>query len=123
MDISKLTKQQVFDLVVAGLHSQGYKRSVSEDGLTCRYRGAYGRKCSIGHLIDDEEYEKRMEFCLWGHQPALRKVLGLPLGYNPLFALLEDLQHAHDFAESPTDMRDKLRNVAASHVLLFNEPV
>lgn len=50
--------QEVFDFVVKMLHGQGGK---STNGLICMYRAANGRKCALGWLIPDEEYDPKME--------------------------------------------------------------
>lgn len=54
----KLTKQEVFDKVVAHLRKQGCK-SIDADG--CLYRGPDGTMCAAGCLIDDEDYHPFME--------------------------------------------------------------
>lgn len=57
------TNQELFDIVWNALNLQGLtSMGSSETGvLLCSYRGSKGRKCAAGHLIEDDEYDPRME--------------------------------------------------------------
>jgi len=57
-----MTKQEIFDKVVAHLRQQGVKCASTEQGEElCAYRGADGTKCAIGALIPDELYDPKVE--------------------------------------------------------------
>jgi hypothetical protein len=55
-----MTPQEIFEKVLEGISSQGYKKSESITGR-CMYRGPNGLKCAAGHLIPDEMYNPMME--------------------------------------------------------------
>lgn len=54
-----MTKQEIFDKVVAHLRAQGGK-ALNENQM-CQYRARDGAKCAIGCLILDEHYSKSLE--------------------------------------------------------------
>jgi len=106
-------RQWFFDTAVRGLASQSFERSVG-DGGRCSYRGKNGRKCAVGYLIPDREYHREMEYhnaheTLRDH-PRLRR-------YRKW---LTRLQGAHDAADSPGDMVQRLY-AFASHERLDPE--
>lgn len=105
------TKQEIFDEVVKGLASQGFKQSLlpEKDGGGCAYRGDHGRKCAVGHLIPDEKYSKAFE----GDSVAeynIQEVLKSE-GYEDA-CFLDQLQHCHDSGHTPEGMRIRLRSEA-----------
>lgn len=51
--ICDLTAQELYDRALFGIRRQEYE--------SCRYRGDNGLKCTLGHAIDDEEYQPSME--------------------------------------------------------------
>lgn len=53
-----MTLQETFDKVVNGLRKQGCR---SLKNGRCRYRGDNGRKCAVGMVIPDEDYNPDME--------------------------------------------------------------
>lgn len=55
--------QEIFDTVWLGLKSQGFEGSfnTTECGPECAYRGEDGKKCAVGHLISDEDYQLDFE--------------------------------------------------------------
>lgn len=57
----QLTKQEIFDTVVAHAHAQKY-HSFFSDSDDCAYRGMNDTKCFIGALITDDEYDEKMEY-------------------------------------------------------------
>ena len=57
--MKKRTMQQEFNTSVRGIFAQGGP-SIRPDG-ECVYRGRGGKKCAIGHLIIDDEYDKKMD--------------------------------------------------------------
>lgn len=106
-NLASSTEQEVFDHVVYRLYRQDWKQSVSDDGVTCRYRGAHGRACAAGHCMTDEEYNsERMEGTVW-------KMLWLD-GVVPRMhgGLISALQRAHDESSKEYHMPNHLRTVA-----------
>ena len=123
-----MTLQEIFNRAVEGLAAQGFEPSRADDlhDAGCRYRGAGGRKCAVGHLIDDRHYARRIEGkgVDWVEvQSALRRS-GVTVNSESIHFLL-DLQAAHDdpaWMSSPADtMRDRLRAVATKHRLTLPE--
>lgn len=53
-----MTRQQIFDTVVAHLRQQGRR---SERNGACAYRGEDGAMCAVGCLIPDKLYDPAME--------------------------------------------------------------
>lgn len=105
------TRQEIFDLAWNGLKAQGFKRSKVVGGPRCLYRSQNGLKCAIGHCIPDEIYSPLME------EEGLDKVMEIIGVPDNLFPFAEDLQHAHDGAESPAGMEGNLRRFAERHSL------
>jgi len=57
MSVSKLkrtSKQNLFNMMWNGLKGQGWRRSMSDEGGGCLYRGDDGSKCAVGHCISDQ---------------------------------------------------------------------
>lgn len=55
-----MSPQEVFDKIVTHLRNQNCK-SVGPSFTICRYRGLGNRKCAVGIMIDDSEYESWMD--------------------------------------------------------------
>lgn len=58
------SRQERFNLVVAGLAAQGFKQAGTiypGGGFGCQYRGPNGTRCGIGHLIREEDYSPTLE--------------------------------------------------------------
>jgi hypothetical protein len=101
-----VNRQHIFNEVAVALVAQGV-RSVSEDNRQCRYRGAGGTKCAMGHLIPDELYSADFEGML--ASSLLISSRGrdiahlLSVNTNPNesddLMFLDDLQRCHDRAE------------------------
>lgn len=106
-----MNKQEIFDKVWAGLSSQGWAKSMMRPGSqACAYRGALGRKCAVGWLIPDQEYDPIMEGLpiSWflveraegrSRAMAFLKAIeagGVDLSEPGVLDLLESMQHAHD---------------------------
>lgn len=123
-DIVPLTKQEIFDRACKGLEAQGFKRSFQHENLSssgvCGYRGYRGRKCAIGHCLEDSDlngYEGPI-----GRLPEAARIrLGLRApadfksqndGYagpeRARYSFLQELQESHDFSSSPKIMKDSL---------------
>jgi hypothetical protein len=54
----QVSKQEVVNFAVREVYKQG---RASAGPNSCLYRGTGGRKCAIGHLIPDEEYNSEMD--------------------------------------------------------------
>ena len=52
--------QEVFDHITSSLLVQG-RKSKSDDSWQCRYQGAMGDKCAVGHCIPDDMYSPNLE--------------------------------------------------------------
>lgn len=111
------TRQEIFDKVASHLLRQNAKSVVTAGAIGCSYRGIEGRKCAIGILIDDDEYEPEMEgrsvgklldfpqcSWMWQHQGFLR-----------------ELQNIHD-TFPPEEWEDNLIRFSENHNLTFNKP-
>lgn len=128
--LTTMTKQEVFDIVVAHLLTQR-ERSQLHGGIyegRCMYRSPDGAlQCAVGCLISDDEYTRELDeiSCLPAVVHHLVPDLGTDLGelkQNPNYALLEDLQELHD--EAPVTLwESELRLTAQAHGLTFNPPV
>lgn len=118
--------QELFNQMVAGLASQGWKQSIQYDIPTvdqtkvdvCMYRGPDGRKCAIGWLIPDERYKKRME-----GKPITSIIYALPDFINITDAMkvtLAELQQLHDNAKSG-ELKEAFQLYANKNQLTFPE--
>lgn len=89
-----MNKQEIFDTVYEKLLKQG--KASTFDGK-CRYRGANGNKCAIGHLIPDELYESYMEGVGFVYLPE--NIIDYIVGDNKdsnIIIFMYYLQKAHD---------------------------
>lgn len=97
-----MNMQEIFDKAVGGVVAQGGPSSGVTEELTavclCLYRGDNGRKCAVGHLIDDSAYSSELE----GQNVSDEKVrwavensVGRELSRREV-EMLVDLQAAHD---------------------------
>lgn len=98
--LSKRNMQDILEATIMAIVSQGGP-SASYSGA-CRYRGLHGRKCAIGHWIDDEHYVESMEDAMIDDRFALRALnqsLGMKIhpGNND-FDFFYMLQATHDEA-------------------------
>jgi hypothetical protein len=92
-----MTHQEAYNTAVKGLAGQGFLRSVGRHG--CMYRGNEGRKCAVGHLIPDSQYNPAGE-ASWGLGQVMEDVPALRgLSYE----FLHNLQKAHDKAYTASD--------------------
>lgn len=96
------SKQEWLDLMIKTSLEGGFP-SLSEDGKLCRYRGAAGRKCTIGLLVDDADYGDGRVI---EGQTAEDIVHFLPAWVNgddaDVVAGLMDVQEAHDISAADT---------------------
>lgn len=117
--------QKLFDQCVAHLRKQGCKSSIpdsSEDSYICLYRSPEKHKCAIGCLIPDKDYKPEFE------EKNLDKLIreqALPNALHQEFlpnrALLNALQHVHDFIPI-NQWEESWKNVAANFGLQYKEP-
>lgn len=115
-----MTNQEIFDTAVKGLESQGYKRSINSNG-SCLYNGPDNTHCAVGWLIKDEDLDP--DAATYGvasllfMYPSLFKSLGTYEEVYEKLPFLEDLQTAHDGAESPEMMCGNLKYIADKYGL------
>jgi hypothetical protein len=100
--MSTPTLQEIFNQVRTHLLKQNAKsmKMVGTSDKMCAYRGDNDRMCSVGCLIKDEEYDKKMEsraVCDCDVFNAVERSLGgVPV---QTMSLLEELQNIHDMVE------------------------
>lgn len=110
--------QTIFNRAWTGLKAQEFLQSVKNN--TCAYRGQGGRKCGIGHCIDDRYYRETFEGSLFTDSDiidAVRLSLGMSVTDPRVFLLLNHVQSAHDRYPDPTDMQSNLRMIASDYKL------
>lgn len=118
------TRQSVFNQVYLGLQSQGFEKSVQQDGF-CMYRGLESRKCAVGHLIPDAEYQSLFDSNEDGSSYSINGLLEAGLGGPTLQAIvadvglgfLADLQSCHDSEDLEYRMQERLEDFAATREL------
>ena len=103
-----MTRQEAMNVACKGLAAQDWERSVDSGGQ-CLYRGPHGRKCFIGHLIDDDA-----DVAEAAVTEALLQSVGL-LPEDLMFA--QRCQRAHDSSRSASDMQSWLRLVCEQYEL------
>src|SRR5687768_12164409 len=88
--------QEIFNKVRNHLRQQG--RAATNRYGSCQYRGDGGTACAVGCLIPDEKYRPEMEvLSLRSFVVNFPDALPFVVRVNsPKFALLNDLQNAHD---------------------------
>ena len=104
-----MNAQEVFNTVVTGLRKQNAVSETPSGG--CAYRGEHGRKCAVGMLIPDDEYDPRKEGlrvkCLVSSKkPIPTLVLMFTEG---LGSLINAIQWVHD-----VEMREDERDVGVA---------
>lgn len=97
-----MTAQEVFDTAVTGVINQGGP-ALAMATRSCRFRGDNGRKCAVGWLISDEDYDPRMESftfptLLEAYPETLRDLV-------PHQKLLKELQLSHDAMLDDSELR------------------
>lgn len=114
--------QEIYDVSVTGLASQGFQNSYAEDG-TCAYRGTNGRKCAIGWCIPDDKYSPEIELksiaTILG-DPKLKMVLA-HFPYHVHVETLRELQMCHDLSYTTEGMRIALYDFGRKHRLQIPE--
>lgn len=93
-------KQELFDIVVAGIFSQGGP-SIKENikSTICLYRSQSGRKCAAGLVLPDTEYSTDFEHKIC----TVISWFKMHTDIN----FLEELQKIHDRYASNSDKLDK----------------
>ena len=113
-----MTIQEIMDKACKGLASQGFQRSMSNEG--CLYRGSGGKKCAIGHLIPDDLAEKWEGTNISGICMDRRESFDTVFqGVSTVF--LMQLQIAHDNGSIPEIMKSNLRKVCEDYSLTIPE--
>lgn len=113
-----MTKQEVFDKVLAHLRAQG--RKALDDRRQCMYRAPDGAKCAAGCLISDEQYGPRLE----GKSANMSKVhaalsaSGVPEDAMPV---VQELQGIHD-SHSPDQWEAEFARLAKEYGLTYAPP-
>ncbi|TPL42591.1 hypothetical protein [Mesorhizobium sp. B2-4-5] len=105
--------QQTFNTTYLGLQAQGWQRSYSETEMACLYRGPNGRKCAIGHLIDDGDYTSDMDALdsspgCFNLEDFRRRGMLMELS----LAEFKLLRKAHDNNEEPDEMKAAFEDIA-----------
>lgn len=115
IDVTTLeTAQEMFSYAVKKTIFQG-KKSRNTEGL-CLYRGPDDLKCSVGHLLTDEEADKignisALDLKVMVNE-SLEKSEVMPMRLHPHLDLLIELQKAHDRAEDDDFVTDFLTRAA-----------
>lgn len=105
-----MTNQEAFETMVRHLRKQGCQ-SISEDGTRCLYRGPNGRRCAVGVLISDGEYQER-----WDATGVRVDRLGLPWLGDLDMRLLEFMQFTHDHV-TPSRWEARFMDAAGTFAL------
>lgn len=106
-----MTQQETFNLVVAHLRKQG-TRAMHDDN--CAYRDDSGRKCAIGCLIPDDDYDDDLEGWNADDRPVasiLRR-----LGHDVI--LCAELQRIHD-SYQPRVWESEFEELASARGLIY----
>lgn len=118
------TMQEVFDKVVDHLRTQGEPAKNSRG--KCKYKTDSGLKCAIGCLIEDDEYNPKMEGLSLIFSPANDNSGLFPswMQREPINPLLNQLQRCHDFnGNDDSHWRDHLeegfKDIAKYYQLTF----
>jgi len=93
-----MNKQQIFDKAYTKIIEQGGPSYVPSQRL-CFYRGPDGRKCAVGHFIDDEVASNWEG---WAISDLDLDLLEMSETVSDNKALFEALQGAHDNATNRT---------------------
>lgn len=109
-----MTNQEAFEIMCNHLRLQEWCRSEDVYGY-CMYRGGKGRKCAVGVLISDEDYNPDMERknvdSLFSCFPSVDNGCSIHL--------LEDMQMFHDkvMVSERLPNIDNLRRIGLEHEL------
>ena len=120
------TLQRIFNIVVRGLASQGWRRSQGYHG--CAYRGEGGMACGVGHLLSNKVAKKADDGIVDSSGYAIRSLPGLIrnglLAASPKTAeFLRRIQSIHDMKVEGDSMRDGFNSLAKEYGLKWPEDV
>lgn len=88
LDLSRWSRQEIFDRVVRGLASQGWQQSIDGGGC-CVYKDQSGRRCAAGWLIPKGHILENT-FLSWTRLVEAGRIT------NGHRVLIENLQSIHD---------------------------
>ena len=115
MRMEPMTRQDMFNKAYIGLKDQNFEKAWDGASKGCMYRDKRGRKCAIGFLIPDFAYNH------WFEGKRVEQIYEV-LGFQDRDAnFLNELQHCHDGAGDPADMRNRLRHFAMMNRLTVPE--
>lgn len=123
-----LTRQEQFTRAYLGLAKQGFARSSTSKHATatCLYRGPEGRKCAVGHLIDDDEFiENTNSMGVYGliQDMCCREDVHMYTYGRKEINFLSDLQTVHDSGFTPEKMQAELSKFAEAQGLEIPQSV
>lgn len=103
-----ITKQEMFNLAVTGLRSQGFERcQVNGDPV---YGDAQGRHCAWGWI--DPKASEKPEFSRYFINGLMADGVGLAASLDLTgMAFATQLQWCHDDSRTPTTMERRLRQL------------
>ena len=111
--------QQVFDTVLAHARAQGcksvgphYFERANKTEQTCKYREG-DKKCFVGCLIPDSEYDPSFEGEQW-FQLVAHKLVS-----EDNMNLITSLQYIHDYSQ-PEDWEKEFKRVAKNEGLKYS---
>ena|ERR1700686_1536501 len=113
--------QEIFDTVVNHLRTQGHKAKNYAD-IACVYRARDGSKCAGGILINDEEYNPKMEKHLFDKVLNYYGPISLKERLLPHIELIMRLQSIHDTSEVK-DWEQGFKNCAEDFNLIYTSKV
>ena len=91
------TKQEIFDTVYDAIMDQK-ALSVSSNGMDGAYYSASGCRCSIGHLMSEEQAKALGEISLSVGKLVSEPLNSVPDWFHQNVDFLADLQDAHDMS-------------------------
>jgi hypothetical protein len=109
----KYTDLELVTRVRDGVIAQGGPSMVAINGVenhTCAYRGAGGRKCAAGLLIDDEHYSPEWNL-EQSYHPRVKQALIKSGVDESQFALVFRLQVVHDSFSTMKIWRENMDNI------------
>lgn len=113
-----MTTQEIFDYIVSHLRAQN-SRCINVITNNCLYRAGNGKKCAVGCLITNEEYQPEMEMKTF--HLLINSYSHLTIAnFDPISkSLLKDMQVIHD-DYLPGSWEKKFRDMAERFNLIFS---
>ena len=112
-----MTKQEIFDKAVIGLHSQNWQRCIDPNIVSftsCVYNGPNNTHCAIGWVFAIDSFSEGSDAAALFIESCLPPI---PNTNSVKFYL--NLQACHDTALDESEMQLKLRNFARRYKLLL----